>query len=322
MSKPDVTIVIPARNAAKTLGAVLEDLISEVPETVSIVVVDDHSSDDTAHVATTYCDRIPRLRVVRGAGNGPAAARNLGVRAADTAWIAFTDADVRIPPGWFAAGAAAATRGAVDVLEGPVTPSGGAERGLVRHSAWSDGRRRYVTANLWVRRETILAVGGFDEGYPAPWREDTDLGLRLEDAGANVETVESLRVLHPHYRGSVWSLFGKVERIHSDTRFRVKFGARTEYVMPNRNLNRSYITVAYLTTSLAAIVIYPSLATSAVMAVGTTELALWAVRMFLDHPAETEWRERALLVVLAPALVIWRVALALWSNLRYRTLFF
>lgn len=320
MNEPDVTIVIPARDAAQTLGAVLEDLASSAPETIPIVVVDDNSTDATADVATFYRDRLPRLRVVRGAGRGPAAARNVGVRAAETTWIAFTDADVRIPAEWFHAGVTA-TVAAVDVLEGPVIPRGGATRGLVRHSAWSDGCRRYVTANLWVRRDLVLAVGGFDEEYPAPWREDTDLGLRLEDAGATVVTVPSLRVLHPYYRGSVWSLFGKVERVHSDTRFRLKFGARTRYVMPNRNLNRSYITVAYLALSLAAVVAYPSLATAVVVAVGTTVLALWAVRMFLDHPADTEWREQALLVMLAPAVVVWRVLVAVWSNIRFRTLF-
>ena len=320
MNQPDVTIVIPARNAARTLAAVLEDLASDMPDTVPVVVVDDNSADDTGDVASSFSPRLPRLRVVRGAGRGPAAARNLGVRHANTTWIAFTDADVRVPQGWFGAGCAAASQ-AVDVLEGPVMPSGGADRGLVRHSAWSDGHRRYVTANLWVRRELLLAVGGFDEEYPAPWREDTDLGLRLEDAGARVVTVPDLRILHPYYRTSVWSLFGKIERVHSDSRFRVKFGERTRYVMPSRNLNRSYITLAYLAASVTAAALFSSLASVAVAVVGTTELALWAVKMFLDHPAETDWYERSLLVLVAPVLVVWRVALAVWSNARYRILF-
>ena len=321
MRNPGVTIVIPARNAAVTIGNVLEDLVAAVPTDVPIVVVDDKSGDGTAAVVASYIDRLPRLCVVPGEGRGPAAARNLGVRVATSEWVAFTDADVRLPVDWFAAGARAATAD-VDVVEGPVTPYGGAERGLVRHSAWSDGRRRYVTANLWVRRSLLLAVGGFDESYPSPWREDTDLGLRLEDQGARVATAPDLKVLHPHYRSSVWSLFGKMDRVHSDSRFYRRFGARARYVMPGRNLRRSYVTVAYLATTAALFARFRTLPFAIVLVVGTTEMAVWAARMFLDHPGESSFGERTLYVLLAPALVLWRVATAVWSNVRYRTLFF
>ena len=43
------------------------------------------------------------VRVLRSCGRGPAAARNVGWRAADATWIAFVDDDVRVTPGWAAA---------------------------------------------------------------------------------------------------------------------------------------------------------------------------------------------------------------------------
>jgi glycosyltransferase involved in cell wall biosynthesis len=53
-------------------------------------VVDDGSSDDTTAVVTRYADRVT---LIRGNHAGYAAARNLGLRHAQGAWIAFHDAD-------------------------------------------------------------------------------------------------------------------------------------------------------------------------------------------------------------------------------------
>jgi glycosyltransferase involved in cell wall biosynthesis len=73
-----VGVVIPARDAAATLERTLAALEDQtLAEPYEVVVVDDRSRDATAEVAERAG---PRVRLVRGAGRGPAEARNLGTR--------------------------------------------------------------------------------------------------------------------------------------------------------------------------------------------------------------------------------------------------
>jgi glycosyltransferase involved in cell wall biosynthesis len=317
----DVSIVIPARNAAHTLDQVLTDLAHAVPGTTPVIVVDDGSTDDTGAVASSHRDQLPALQVIRGEGRGPAAARNAGANAATSTWIAFTDADVRVPPDWFEEGCARLAAD-VDVVEGIVTPHGGADRGLVRKSAFTDANRRYVTANLWIRKSALERAGGFDETFPAPWREDTVFGLRLEDTAARVVSALDCRIEHPYYRGRIRDLFRWSAKVDSDTLFFKKFGARSRHVMPTRGLKRSYATLAYIGVAGVASAVTRSVVVGIALVIGTFGLATWAAWRFLEYPAPTSVGERAAFVLVSPAIVLWRVITTVRSNLRYRTRFF
>jgi GT2 family glycosyltransferase len=127
---------------------------------------------------------------------GLAAARNHGILAARGTVIAFTDDDTVPHPDWLAAGLAAIRRGA-DAVAGtvevplPAVPTD-YERDTARlaHAA-------FVTANCFVRRSLLEAIGGFDERFRCAWREDTDLFFRLRAAGAIVLKSHAARVVHP-----------------------------------------------------------------------------------------------------------------------------
>ena len=122
-----------------------------------------------------------------GGGRGPAAARNTGWRATAAPWVAFVDDDVDLPLGWVrgleedvarAAARVAAVQGRIEV---PL-PAGRRPTDWERNVAGLAGAR-WITADMAVRREALEAVGGFDERFPRAYREDTDLALRLLDAG-------------------------------------------------------------------------------------------------------------------------------------------
>jgi glycosyltransferase involved in cell wall biosynthesis len=87
----DLTVVVPARDAAQTLAATLHSVLDGADGLLEVVVVDDASTDGTADVARGFGDQ--RVRVLPGRGAGPAAARNDGVTAARGAIIGFSDAD-------------------------------------------------------------------------------------------------------------------------------------------------------------------------------------------------------------------------------------
>jgi glycosyltransferase involved in cell wall biosynthesis len=89
-----VTVVIPAHNAARTLGQALHSVYTQTRRPAEVIVVDDGSTDATVKVVRSR--RPPpgtRLKLIRQANAGAAAARNHGILAARQPYLAFLDAD-------------------------------------------------------------------------------------------------------------------------------------------------------------------------------------------------------------------------------------
>src|SRR4051812_11343175 len=96
-----VDVVIPTigRSSLRTL---LESLVAGgAPERV--ILVDDRRTPDASLTAHVPAGLRGRVQVLRGRAAGPAAARNVGWRAATSEWVAFLDDDVVPPTGWYAA---------------------------------------------------------------------------------------------------------------------------------------------------------------------------------------------------------------------------
>lgn len=93
---PAFSVVIPAYNAADTLGQALESLLAQTEGSWEALVVEDGSTDDTWLVCTRLAASEPRIRVLRhgdGANHGPSATRDLAIGHATGAFVAFLDAD-------------------------------------------------------------------------------------------------------------------------------------------------------------------------------------------------------------------------------------
>ena len=95
-----VSVVIPARNAATTLGETLDSLLAQTRRDWVALVVDDGSTDATGLVAQTYAGRDPRFRLLSDgrASQGVSAARNRGIAEAASDWLLFLDSDDWIEP--------------------------------------------------------------------------------------------------------------------------------------------------------------------------------------------------------------------------------
>jgi glycosyltransferase involved in cell wall biosynthesis len=158
-SAPTVSVIVPARDAAPTLGRTLEALCrQQLDRRFEVVLVDDGSRDGTAALARRY---EPLVTVIRNpASVGPGAARNLGVQAAHASTLAFTDADCFPTPEWLARGLAALET--AEIVQGRVAPDPTVPRTPFDRSleVGSDGGF-YQTANLFVRRQVFDLVGGF-----------------------------------------------------------------------------------------------------------------------------------------------------------------
>ena len=84
-----VSVVIPAYNSAATITRALESVLTQNRPADEIIVVDDGSADNTHEVIKKF----PGVRYIRQDNQGPAAARNNGVRTANGKYVAFLDSD-------------------------------------------------------------------------------------------------------------------------------------------------------------------------------------------------------------------------------------
>jgi cellulose synthase/poly-beta-1,6-N-acetylglucosamine synthase-like glycosyltransferase len=95
-----VTMIVPARNAADTITALLQDLYAQrYPKELSqVLVVDDHSTDSTCDLVRGLMRTWPGLALLKNEGGGKKAAITTGMNAASGEWVVITDADARCGP--------------------------------------------------------------------------------------------------------------------------------------------------------------------------------------------------------------------------------
>ena len=98
MNSLGVSIIIPARNAAKTIAETLESVCAQTFSNWEVIVVNDDSSDKTAAIARSFAEQDFRIRVVSQLQMGVSTARNTGIDLAQFDWLLFLDADDWILP--------------------------------------------------------------------------------------------------------------------------------------------------------------------------------------------------------------------------------
>jgi len=186
-----VSIIIPAYNAAATVGETLDSVLSQTFQRWEVIVIDDGSTDGTLKIAGSYRDRDRRIRLQSQARAGVCAARNRGIMLASYEWLLFLDADDLI----------LSTH-----LERMIGEATANPRTDVAHCGWvrvtPDGVRwkeeygprsrdlfpvlaRYCPFAIHtaiVRRDVVEAVGNFDPSYRTC--EDWDLWQRIARSGA------------------------------------------------------------------------------------------------------------------------------------------
>jgi cellulose synthase/poly-beta-1,6-N-acetylglucosamine synthase-like glycosyltransferase len=196
-----VSVVVPTYRRPELLERCLRALLAQQvePAEYEVLVCDDAIDPPTGRLvsalATTSSVAMRYLPVTRR--HGPAAARNLGWRAARGGIIAFTDDDTIPQPGWLRAGLAAFGDPSVVGVDGPVEVPLPANPTDYERDAAGLTRGEFVTANCFYRRGALEQVGGFDERFSAPWREDSDLQFRVMQTGGRLIRAPGARVVHP-----------------------------------------------------------------------------------------------------------------------------
>lgn len=199
---PEISIIIPAHNAAHTLAHCLEALQQQsvARDSYEIIVVDDGSTDATSAIAQRYA-----VRYYQQTQAGPAAARNLGVQHACGAIVLFTDADCVPTPDWVARMQAPFVQSAVVGVKG--TYRSRQTSWVARFVQWEyedkyDQMKKATTIDFidtysaGYRREIFLANGGFDTTFPTAAVEDQEFSFRLAAQGYTMLFVPTAQVYH------------------------------------------------------------------------------------------------------------------------------
>lgn len=190
-------VVVPAHDEAVLLPQCLDRLAAAVARCAdrgveaSVVVVLDACRDGSAAV----CAGRPGVRTVAAEVRSVGAARALGCAVAlagepdpASVWLATTDADSAVPPGWLLHHLELAARGFQLVL-GTVRVTGWEAWPVALHRAYRtayqpvDGHPHVHGTNLGIRGDAYLRVGGF---RALTHDEDVDLAIRMRVSGAPV----------------------------------------------------------------------------------------------------------------------------------------
>lgn len=91
---PEVSIVMPAFNAAGTLKEAVDSVLAQGFTDWELIIVNDKSTDNTAALASDYANRDPRIQLLdKSINQGPSVARNDAIEMARGRWIALLDSD-------------------------------------------------------------------------------------------------------------------------------------------------------------------------------------------------------------------------------------
>lgn len=199
---PCVSVVVPTYRRPDLLERCLAALQKQTLAAgrFEIIVCDDGPSSQARAVvreAVAAQPDGPSIHYLPITGTqGPAGARNQGWRHARAPLIAFTDDDTLPDPGWLVAGLEAMAPG-VDAATGRITMPLPQRPSDIELDAAGLTRAEFVTANCFIRREVLDAVGGFDERFSMAWREDSDLHFSLLEGGYTLVHAPDALVVHP-----------------------------------------------------------------------------------------------------------------------------
>jgi glycosyltransferase involved in cell wall biosynthesis len=204
-----ISCIVPVFNGERYLGEALDSILAQTYRPLEIIVSDDGSTDGTAAVVATYGDQV---RYLWQTNAGPAAARNLGLRAVQGEFVAFLDADDLWHPEKLARQMARfEARAELDMCFTkaqnfwiPELREFGARHR--DHPALGETVCPRSLCTLVARRSLIDTVGNFNPKFSVG--EDTDWFLRTLEQGAVMESLPDVLMYRRWHRGNLsWRAF-------------------------------------------------------------------------------------------------------------------
>jgi glycosyltransferase involved in cell wall biosynthesis len=199
------SVIVPTYNRVSLLANTIDSLLRQDYAEAEIIVVNDGSSDGTeAYLSGLASEgKVIALTVPNG---GPSVARRAGLTKARGEFVAFTDDDCVVPPGWLTAFSRVFEDPTVAGIGGP-TETGNPENifavtnDLINNHFKEvlngrPGAAPYLTSNnVAYRRGALERAGGHDTRFHTG-AEDRDLDYRIAAAGGRLVYSSSVRIRH------------------------------------------------------------------------------------------------------------------------------
>jgi glycosyltransferase involved in cell wall biosynthesis len=213
-AKLSASIVIVTINRAASLDRTLTSLNQIRYDNFEAIVVNGPSTDDTAEVIARHAHK---LRAYETDQTNISVSRNIGLAHARGDVVIFIDDDAAPEPDWLEA-----------LLRPYADPEVATVGGFIRDAFGFDYQARYTVcdrfgdarqfaaagdftlegesflsltgANFSARRETLLAIGGFDEEY-IWFLDETDVNLRMHDRGLKFAVAPDAEIHHKYEAG-------------------------------------------------------------------------------------------------------------------------
>ncbi|MFK8184629.1 MAG: glycosyltransferase family 2 protein [Phormidesmis sp.] len=230
---PFVSVIIPIYNGEQDLPGLLECLMNQTypKDKVEYLLVDNASSDRTSQILAaavqTFTDQGLTLKVLNETDIQSAyAARNTGIRTAQGAFFAFTDADCYPQPHWLTRLIQPFTDSTIGLVAGEITAFPGttllesyaerkhimSQQDTLAHKFCPYGQ----TANLGVRRQALEAIGLFRPHLTTGG--DADICWRVQrETDWKIHYAEGATIQHRHRQTlkdlhAQWYRYGKSNR--------------------------------------------------------------------------------------------------------------
>lgn len=194
-----ISVIIPAYNAEQYIRAAIQSVLAQTHPAQEIIIVDDGSTDGTRQAVEELQKQrgsdAPVIRYIYQQNQGPAAARNTGIKNAVGDYVAFLDADDRWLPARLErqmavlrtrpdAGLVCSGRLRVDEFTGRKTiDCAGSKFSFSNDSyrdLWTHGNY-VVTSSVLARKRCLEEAGGFDEDPRVLGSEDAEMWLRVAE---------------------------------------------------------------------------------------------------------------------------------------------
>ncbi len=206
----NISVIIPAYNAANDLPYVLDSLSTQTNKNFEIIVVDDFSTDATSNFTHTCSHTM--LRMLEN--HGPACCRNAGAKKASGEILAFTDSDCLVDRYWLEKIQHHFDDEETDAIMGKLTllpstylgdsisalgfPAGGS---IGFEKIWKVDKNGLTdslsSCNCALRRDIFFEIGGFDESFPYAGGEDSFLAYGLRKSNYKIKYCPDVIVHHP-----------------------------------------------------------------------------------------------------------------------------
>ena len=212
MNPPQLSILLPYRNAQPTLASCLDSIFEQSFRNYELLAINDHSTDRSRDIVEHFARKDPRIRMLDADAAGLIPALNQGLASARTDLVARMDADdwmhperlerqyrhMRARPHVTVLGSRVAYAGDVPITDG-----------FREYLRWQNAcvepaqiagdiylEAPFAHPSVMLRRERIIAAGGYRDG---PFPEDYELWLRLARRGEHMEKLAETLL---HWRDS------------------------------------------------------------------------------------------------------------------------